>query len=78
MTKLECGPGEDKERFLRDLLEQAQVLAKDETDQRRYAALSGLSIRARRLLKAESGDIPHAPNDSPSKLWADFSGVVNT
>lgn len=75
MSNLDSKLGVDDKGFLEELLSHVQALIKDEVNARHYATLSGLTLRARRLIKAELGEIPHAPNDSPKKLWADFSGA---
>lgn len=75
MSNLDAKLGVDDKGFLDELLTHIQVLAKEEANAEHFASLSGFSLRARRLIKAELGEIPHAPNDSPSRLWADFSGA---
>lgn len=76
MCRLAEKLGSDDRGFLHAFIVHARALAEVEDDQARYAALSGLSSRATRLLKAYDGEIPHAPNDSPATLWADFSGAI--
>ncbi|MBD8089323.1 hypothetical protein IFT48_04950 [Pseudomonas fluorescens] len=78
MIKLDSKMGVDDKGFLEELLAHIQVRVKDEDNSGHFASLSGFALRVRRLLKAQSGEIPHAPNDSPTKLWADFSGAFNT
>jgi len=78
MSKLDSKLGVDDKGFLEELLTHIQMLAKEEANAGHFASLSGLTLRARRLIKAELGDIPRAPNDSPNKLWADFSGAFPT